>query len=305
MKADIVVLNYNGKELLKECLPSMVEASKRSSQDCGVTVLDNNSTDGSIGLLREEFPDIRIYSAKENKVLCSYNEIAEVSDAEILIFMNNDIKVDADFVKPLLKHFDDKDVFYVAPKVLNFDDTFNGGKSYLRMRYGIIKVEIDKNTYDEEGTTHTIACGAFRRKMFLDLGGYDSIYLPGYWEDTDLCYRGLMSGLKGVYEPRARIYHKEHASFSKKFSWYQKMSIVDRNSFIFTWKNITDPILWCEHILFLIPRLFFSLISGRSHFALGFLKAMGKIPEIYRRRLNDEDSYTVKDNELISHNGAG
>lgn len=299
MNTNIIVLNYNGKELMAECLPSIITASKNSKYNCAVTVLDNNSSDGSIDFLKRNFSGINIYSAKENRVLCSFNEFAKDSDADILIFMNNDIKVDADFVDPLLDHFEDKDVFFIAPKVLNFDGTFNGGKSYIKMRHGLIKVEVDNATYNKEGITHTIACGAFRRNIFLKLEGYDPVYLPGYWEDTDLCYRGLKLGLKGLYEPKSRIYHKEHASFSKKFSRYRKMTIVDRNMFIFMWKNISDLSLWTKHLLLIVPRLIFSVINGRPHLVLGFFKAIGKIPKIASKRKSMNRNYIINDSEII------
>ena len=299
MNVDIIVLNYNGKKLMSECLPSIITASKNSKYNCIVTVLDNNSNDGSIDFLKRNFPDINIYSAYKNRVLCSFNEFAKDSDADILIFMNNDIKVDADFVDPLLDHFEDKNVFFVAPKVLNFDGTFNGGKSYIKMRHGLIKVEVDNATYNKEGITHTIACGAFRRNIFLKLEGYDPVYLPGYWEDTDLCYRGLKQGLKGLYEPKSRIYHKENISFFKRYSRYRRMIIVDRNMFIFTWKNITDPVLWAKHICFLLPNLIFAILRGRLYQVVGFIKAIGKIPEILKKRSFIDKSCVVRDREII------
>ncbi len=298
MNVAILVLNYNGEELLKECLPSVIEAAKNSNYNARVIVIDNCSTDKSLQILDSDFKEVEVIKAKKNEYLVSYNEVLESITEDIVILLNNDIKVDVGFIEPLLEHFRDKEVFYVAPKVLNFDDTFNGGKSYLKMKYGVVKVEIDGATCEETGITHTIACGAFRRDIFLKLGGYDSIYLPGYWEDTDICYKGLKYGLKGVYEPRSRIYHKEHASFSKKFSLHKKMAIVDRNMFIFTWKNIADSIMWCEHIFFLFPRLIFSLVSGRPHFVLGFFKAIRKIPEILRKRRLDRD-YIIRDREII------
>ncbi len=300
MRIEIMVLNYNGKELLAECLPSFAEAVKNSKNECTLSIVDNKSEDGSVEFLKEKFPEFNVYVTDENRVLCSFNEMVENSKADILILMNNDIKVDKNFIDPLVEHFTDSKVFYAAPKVLNFDGTFNGGKSYLSMKYGIMKVNIDKETYDEQGITHTIGCGAFRKDNFLKLGGYDPIYLPGYWEDTDICYRGLKEGLKGIYEPKSMIYHKEHSSFSKSFSWYKKMSIVDRNMFIFMWKNISDTALWAKHIILVIPHVFAAAICGRSHLLVGFFKALFKIPQIIKRRKAAQKVFSVKDRDIIS-----
>jgi len=299
LRVALLVLNYDGEQLLKECLPSIIEAGKASSHQVRIIVIDNLSRDRSIEVLESDFVEVEVVKARENRYLISYNEVLESIEEDIVILLNNDIKVDRGFIDPLVSHFEDKNLFYVAPKVLNFDKTFNGGKSYLKMKYGIINVEIDRDTYNRAGETHTIAGGAFRRDMFIRLGGYDPLYLPGYWEDTDICYRALKRGLKGLYEPRSIIYHKEHASFSKKFSLYEKMSIVDRNMFLFMWKNITDPLLWCEHIVLLIPRLLFALVSRRSYMLIGFVEALRKIPEIINRsRLAVADS-TVSDRAII------
>lgn len=296
MKVALLVLNYNGEQLLRECLHSIVEASRKTEHDARVIVIDNCSTDNSLQVLKSDFKDVEVIKAKENRFLVSYNEVLKTIDDDIVILLNNDIKVDKYFIEPLAVHFKDDKVFYAAPKVLNFDGTFNGGRSYLKMRYGLIKVKIDVEGKDREGTTHTIACGAFRREMFLKLGGYDPIYLPGYWEDTDICYKALRQGLKGIYEPNSRIYHKEHASFSKTFSFFRKICIVDRNMFIFIWKNIQDRRLWSEHILFLIPRLLFALITGRIRLVAGFFMAFKKIPEIIKLRLKNS---IVGDREII------
>ena len=68
---NIIILNYNGRDLLAECLPSIVEASHTSKYSCKVTVIDNVSTDDSVSFLKSNFPDVDVVGAKENRVLCS------------------------------------------------------------------------------------------------------------------------------------------------------------------------------------------------------------------------------------------
>ncbi len=70
---NIIILNYNGKDLLAECLPSIIEASHVSRYSCKVTVIDNVSIDGSVEFVRAEFSDVDVFEAKEYLVLCSYN----------------------------------------------------------------------------------------------------------------------------------------------------------------------------------------------------------------------------------------
>ena len=106
MKIDILILNYNGKDLMKAFLPSICKAAEVSSHECQVHVVDNLSTDGSVELLKEEFPDVTLHVARENKVLCSYNDVVDGLTSDIVIFLNNDIRVEPDFIDLLVPHFD-------------------------------------------------------------------------------------------------------------------------------------------------------------------------------------------------------
>jgi GT2 family glycosyltransferase len=126
--------------------------------------------------------------------------------------------------------------------------------------------------------------GAFDRKKFLALNGYDDLYLPGRLEDSDLCFRAWKSGWKLFYEPRSVVYHKGGVSFHKKFGVFNTLRINHRNSFLFVWKNISDPEYILGHILFLPFRLLFALLRGNSSFVLGFFDALGLLGEALKRR---------------------
>ena len=76
-KIDIIILNYNGSTLLKECLPSVVAAADRSSHECCVSIVDNGSTDGSRLYVEKQFPRVLFYRARENAFLVSYNEFIQ------------------------------------------------------------------------------------------------------------------------------------------------------------------------------------------------------------------------------------
>ncbi len=89
LSVHILVLNYNGRELLEKYLPSLEKAAAQSRFSCRLGVVDNQSSDGSLECLRSRFPKVDLYLAKENRVLCSYNEAALHFEEEILIFMNN------------------------------------------------------------------------------------------------------------------------------------------------------------------------------------------------------------------------
>jgi GT2 family glycosyltransferase len=301
MKIDILILNYNGKELMEKFLPSIVEASKASRHECVITVVDNKSADDSYDFVKNSFPSIYFYAARENRLLCSYNEVVKGLKSDIVIFLNNDIRIDRNFIDCLIGHFKDEKVFFVAPKILNFDGNFNGGRSRLELRHGIIKsiTEFDKS--DIAGSTHFISCGAFRRDIFLKLGGFDDLYLPGIWEDVDLCYRAMKQGYKGIYEPRSIMWHDESTTFKKVYGNREKMILAHRNMFLFFWKNINDHKMIVNHVVMLIPVMIGAFIKNNSEFIIGFFRALPKIGLAISKRAGrlDKNSCFLKDKDLI------
>jgi len=300
---NIIILNYNGKDLLSECLPSIVEASHVSEYSCKVTVIDNVSNDGSVEYLMANFSDVEVVEAKENLVLCSYNEVLRSTKDDIVILLNNDIKVRNDFVDPLIELFKQEDVFLVSPKSYFFDGRYEGGRSYTFMKYGIFGTDNsfkdDCAQANEMGYTFASGFGAFDREKFLELGGYDELYLPGRLEDADLCFRAWKMGYKCYYQPESVVYHKGAESFKNNFGVSGTLVITFRNVFLFMWKNISSPLFLLEHIVLLFPRLIFACLRGQTEFVYGFLKAIPLLPRALKKRnidnslLNDRDIFKI------------
>src|SRR5947209_16411070 len=89
----ILVLNYNGRALLAECLPSILEASATAPWPCAVTVVDNGSTDGSVEELADHWPGVEI-AREPNRGLASFNRVLERLDEPVVLLLNNDVKLD-------------------------------------------------------------------------------------------------------------------------------------------------------------------------------------------------------------------
>jgi N-acetylglucosaminyl-diphospho-decaprenol L-rhamnosyltransferase len=202
LKADVLILNYNGKELLGKCLPSMLEAAFKSAFNVSVTALDNQSTDDSIDFLRNNFENIAINVETANRLLCSFNKYASESDADILVLLNNDIKVSKHFIDSFISVFKKyPDAFMSSPKCFGFDkSTYEGADTRIGMRFGFFQAFSRYPGYERsmDTTGYTASADsvlALRRDRFIELGGYDDLYLPGRMEDVDLCYRGVKKGL--------------------------------------------------------------------------------------------------------------
>ena len=290
ISVNIIILNYNGKGLLEECLPSIIRAAKKTSCECKVTVIDNASSDDSVEFLENNFKEVRIDKRKDNEVLCAFNDFLKQSTEDISILLNNDIKVDENFIDPLIDVFNkNEDAFLAVPKMMSFDGArCENGKGRASVKYGmfwaISRYPGYEKDADEEALISHAANGAFRREKFVSLGGFDDLYLPGIMEDADLCFRAYKKGLRCYYQPKSIIYHKGRESFRKAFGEKKVDEIAHRNTFLFMWKNITSFRYMFEHILFLIPRFLFAIVMKKFEFVKGFLSALPLLPKALDRR---------------------
>lgn len=299
-RVHILILNYNGQALLEKYLPSVIEAARRSRNTCKVSVIDNKSSDDSVPFLRSRFPGVGVFEAKANRVLCSFNEVVEAIPDEIVIFLNNDIRLDLGFVDPLVSHFDDPNLFFVAPKECSIEGEFRGGVNRGVFKFGFFKSVVKNNSADVPQRTLSAHGGAFDRKKYLELGGYDDLYLPGYVEDLDLCYRAWKRGWVGLYDPRSVQYHEAGASFNKVYGRSRTLVFIHRNVFLFLWKNVTSPRQLVLHVGLLLPRLAFCLLTGRWEFVRGFIKAVGRLGPALQRRAQVWRSFTISDEEVLA-----
>ncbi len=252
MRAPIFVLNYNGRHLLEQCLGSVVAAAEASEHDCPVVVVDNSSTDDSLEFVRSTFPQVATFS-HANVGLCSLNAAVAHFPGEAALLLNNDIRLAVDAVDPLLAPLcpanlgGESNCFFTAPQCWSFDGTtYEGFRTAVGWRWGLIQATARYKGYESgiEIPSWTASAGAalaVRRETFLNLGGFDSLYLPGRLEDVDLAYRGYLAGGHGRYIPASRAWHAGAASFGPAFGDAGCELLALRNTLLFQWKNLRDP----------------------------------------------------------------
>lgn len=278
----IVILNYNGRNLLEKCLPGIVQAAGSARHPTRVAIIDNQSTDDGLDYVRKEFPSVDIWVSPENRYLCSYNDYLKLIPEPVAILLNNDIRVDGNFIDPLADIFDrDPQAFLAAPKVLTFDGTaIEAASSRSGVRLGMFWCNARYPGYeydaDQPSETFSSGFGAFCREKFLSLEGYDDRYLPGILEDVDICYRAKQAGYRLCYEPRSIVYHMGQATFKKKFGSHGIAVLAHRNTFLFMWKNFKTAEFRIQHLFFLPGRLFYALLTGQLSFVQGLFQALGK-----------------------------
>lgn len=251
--ASIVIPNWNGRDLLEKYLPSVIAAAA-PVPDNEIVVVDNGSTDGSAEFIRDRFPQVRLIALERNLGFGGgSNAGVRAARHDIVVLLNTDMRVERDFLAPLLNGFSDEKVFAVAcqifftdPAKLREETGLTQGwwrQGSLRVRHRIDPVIRDLYPcfYGGGGSC------AFDRRKFLELGGFDPLLAPFYLEDTDLGYLAWKRGWKVLYQPGSVVYHEHRGTIGKRFSGAYIQSILKKNFLLFTWKNIHEWRRLCAH----------------------------------------------------------
>lgn len=315
----LIIPNFNGKELLAKNLPSIQKAISYSGGQHEIIVVDDGSTDNSVIFIKKNFPEVKCVRFEKNVgFAAACNKGIEECEYDIVIVLNNDVRVEKDFIVHLLPHFNKREVFAVSPNILRLD---KGGKSesvhygifengYLNLYNPLIRGE---EFYPQNFKFLLYACGgaaAYDKQKFKILGGFDRLYAPFYWEDLDLSYRAWKRGWKVIYEPKSVVYHQHNATINKYYSNSYIDLIYKRNSILFIWKNITNKKMMRQHLWALLKSVIKSIIlfdpSSLRIFTSIISRGIPAIISNYKERplvrLSDEQILKLTSPHLIVKN---
>lgn len=312
-KVSIIIPNFNGKELLQKNLPSVINAVKFYDKSGEIIVVDDGSNDGSVEYIREKFPKVKVIPLKKNHGFSfSCNIGAKESNDDVILFLNNDVEVKDNFIEPLIETINQKGVFAVTPRIImnKKGKMINQGLVSAEFKRGFIrggfanlkKIGIQD---DLKGTTSTLyACAAavvYDKNKFLELGGFDEIYTPFFFEDVDISYRAWKRGWKVLHEPKSVVIHQGDQTVNK-FKKRRRKFIYLRNRLIFHWKNITDEKLIRLHLFFLSLRLLFSALTVDILYLSSFFEALKFLNIIRLQRKIEKKNAKLADQEILSLN---
>jgi len=278
MKTAVVILNWNGRDFLRKFLPGLV--SSLDGFDAKVIVADNASTDGSLELLRSEFPEVRTVKFQKNHGFTGgYNRAftsikKKFPEIEYFLLINSDIEVNPDWFYPIEEWMDLHDECAAcAPKLLSYQDRSRfeyagaaGGyidaMGYPFCRGRVLKrVEEDKGQYDTpvDVLWASGACLMFRASVWTALKGLDERFFA-HMEEIDLCWRARLAGWRVCVVPRSVVYHVGGGTLPQGSPL--KLELNYRNNLLMLEKNLAR-----HEALALLYEL---MAVGADDFAVGF-----------------------------------
>ncbi len=245
----LMVLNYNGVELLSKYLPAVLNASRAAPVPCQVWVVDNASTDTSLRYIEDHHPEVCVYAAEQNRVLTTYNDAAKHCSSLYILLLNSDIGPEPDFISPLLERIKKEELaFSVSPLVTSDDESecypvrrggrfFHGHLAPLPLPPG-------------PGACLYLHGGAslIHRQRFLELGGFDSRFF--YMEDNDLSWRAWRRGYSCLFEPASRVFHEGGGTIGRNTTAMERRrALKEKANQLFVLKQIQEK-SWLLNFLF-------------------------------------------------------
>lgn len=266
----VIILNWNGRHLLEECLDSI---SSQAFRDFETIVVDNGSTDGSVDWLRNRFGDAISYvTLPSNLGFAGGNNAGiRIARGSYVILLNNDTAVAPGWLAALAdaaRRHPDTGMF--TPKILNYyrrDEIDNTGHLIYPdgMARGRDRLEKDDGRFDEEGETlwPSGCAGVYKKKMLDEIGLLDESFFA-YGEDVDLGLRARWAGWTCFYVPTAIVYHKYSATTGAYSP--RKAFLVERNRIWILFKNfpLGDILLSPVYTAYRYAMHFRGLVTGKG-----------------------------------------
>lgn len=268
MKLSIVVVSWNTCDFTKQALTSIF--SQTHGFDYEVIVIDNNSKDASVQMVKDEFPQVVLIENTENLGFGkANNQGMKIARGEYIFLLNSDTIVLDHAINVLVTYLDEhREIACAGPKMLNSDMTFQHAcrrnlpnpKNAFFYFFGFIKlfkrnrsVNSYKRLNDNPDITEEVEAisGAgmmFRRVVFETIGGFDETFFF-YGEDLDFCKRVFDNGWKTVYVSEAKIIHFGGQSSSKRkvkslINFYEAMWLYYKKHFYNTYNMLFNLMVW-------------------------------------------------------------
>jgi GT2 family glycosyltransferase len=310
-KVAIVILNYNGRDLLERYLSS-VESLEYSNYE--ILLVDNDSNDSSVNYVNEHHPDVTVVESEKNLGFSQGNNLgaASAENADYYWFLNTDVRVTRESLDLLVDRIESEDdVGIVVPQIKNIDD---GSIQSLGYKYGIFGVPRARTEVanEELEKPHGITYGSgaallIDSHVWEEIGGFDDENFM-YGDDTYLCLNAWLRGHRVEVVPNSIVYHEGEASQSKN----QGPLIAYHNArgrtrcYLLTLGSqslVFGSVGFVSHsAIRVIKDLLNSNFETAAARTRGYLHTLLELPDILSKRRQHQRDRRLGDNQFFSKN---
>jgi GT2 family glycosyltransferase len=275
MKTMVVIPNWNGADLIGECLDSLLKQTAETQ----VVVVDNGSVDASIEVIENKYPSVHLIKLPNNTGFAggvnTGIRYALAAGTDAVALFNNDAAANKNWLKELVTTLEESPKIGIATcKLLHTDKVYFDSTGDFYNVWGLPfprgRGETDRGQYDAKEFVFSASGGAslYRSKMLQEIGVFDERFFA-YFEDVDIGFRAQLAGWKISYNPKAITYHQISATSSKlgDFAYYH----MAKNYYYLYFKNMPSILFWKYLPKFTYRRLrsvASSVKSGRFHIQL-------------------------------------
>jgi GT2 family glycosyltransferase len=313
-KVSVIVVNWNGRHLLEDCLASLRCQTFRDSE---VILVDNGSGDGSVEWVAAHYPEIRIVALGTNKGFCGGNNAGiRVARGEYIVLLNNDTEVEPDWLGELVRYIaGDRSIAACDSKILYFDQRniiWSAGAIYtIAGSAGCRGHGCTDSTITEPAEVFAAnACSAiYARRVLDEIGDLDEDFFAGY-EDVDWSFRARLRGYRVVNVPSSRVFHK--VSSTHRYNSPTYVYHGQRNVTAVFVKNMPTRLLLQYaglHLLYVGGSLlYFARIGRLRAFLRGKWHVLRQWPKLWRKRQEIQRARSIHASgvdQLLSRNWMG
>lgn len=246
----VLVLNWNKPKLTMLAVDSLL---KNTSQSVEIIVIDNGSDEAKAGQLEKycKAKGVRFLDIGINRFFGEGNNLgAEEAAGEYIVFLNNDVQVHQDWLTPLLSVIDgDSSIGAVGPKFIYPNGILQEAGAFIDANGRSVQIgkgqdqNLSRFNFVRDVHYVSAACILVRKSDFIAAGGFNFIYEPAYYEDTDLCFSLRSMGKRVVYQPKSVVSHLESATTADPTSSLKlnNISEINREKFLSRWSGGKTP----------------------------------------------------------------
>ena len=243
-QVSVIILNWNKYDQTRRTVESVL---KYTSPEVEIILVDNGSDPDVVEQLSEYFSETRVVFLKigVNRYFGEGNNIgAEAAGGDTLVFLNNDVLVTENWLEPLILELENNPtVGAVGPKFLYPDGVLQEAGAFLDQDGHSVQrgkgLASGASQFNDRSEVHYVsaACIALRKSDFFMVGGFNFIYEPAYYEDTDLCFSIRAAGLSVIYQPKSTVFHLESQTTGSSAARPLVEGVVEtnRSKFLHRW----------------------------------------------------------------------